>query len=34
MLDVIFIGVVIAFFSLSLAYLAACNALRKGAEKQ
>ena len=33
MLDVIFIGVLIAFFSLALAYLAGCNALRKGAPK-
>ena len=33
MLDVIFIGAIVAFFAVALAYLAACNALRKGADK-
>jgi predicted small secreted protein len=34
MLDAIFIGVIIAFFLLALAYLAACNSLREGATKE
>ena len=30
MLDLIFIGVIIAFFLIALVYIAACDRLRKG----
>jgi hypothetical protein len=33
MLDLIFIGLIVGFFLLALAYLAACGRLKKGTEK-
>ncbi len=33
MVDLIYIGVIVAFFLLALAYVAGCDALRKGGEK-
>ena len=34
MLDIIFIGAMVAFFSIALAYLSGCDSLRKGANDQ
>lgn len=34
MLDLIYLGVIVAFFALALAYIAACDALRKGERDQ
>jgi hypothetical protein len=34
MLDVIYVAVIIGFFLLALAYLGACDALRKGDKEQ
>ena len=33
MLDLVYIGVIVAFFILALVYLAACDAMKKGEEK-
>lgn len=33
MTDLIFIGAIIAFFLIAIAYVAACDSLRKGAKK-
>ena len=33
MLDLIYVGVIIAFFLLALVYVKACDALRKGDEE-
>jgi hypothetical protein len=33
MLDLIFIAIIIGFFVLAVVYIAACNALRKGAKE-
>ncbi len=34
MTDLIYIGVIVAFFLLALAYIAACDAPNKGGNKQ
>lgn len=34
MTDFIYIGIIVAFFLLALAYIAACEALGKGGSKQ
>jgi hypothetical protein len=34
MLDLIFIGAIIGFFLLALAYLVGCESLRKGAKNE
>lgn len=34
MTDLIYIGIIVVFFLLALAYLAGCEALGKGAEKE
>lgn len=33
MLDLIYIGIIVAFFLIAIAYVAACDALRKGGRK-
>jgi hypothetical protein len=34
MVDLIFIATIVAFFLLALAYIAGCDALRKGAKSE
>ncbi len=34
MLDMVFVGVIILFFLLAIAYLAGCDSLRKGAKSE
>jgi hypothetical protein len=34
MLDLIFIGIIVVFFVLAVAYIAACDSLRKGAKEE
>lgn len=34
MLDMVFIGVIIGFFLLAIAYLAGCGSLKKGEKRQ
>lgn len=34
MFDLIFVGVIIAFFLIAIAYVSACNKLRKGAKSE
>ena len=34
MLDLIFIGIIVAFFVLAVAYIAGCESLRQGAKEE
>lgn len=34
MLDLLFLAIIVAFFLLALAYIAACDKLRKGAKSE
>lgn len=34
MVDLIYIGIIVGFFLLAIAYIAACDSLRKGAKNE